>query len=49
MPVWKLRIFVNAIRRRASDENKSYGDILAEYTRLTAGEKEEILEALSNS
>lgn len=46
MPSWKLSIFVNAIRLRMAQENRTAEDIIQEYTKLTDLEKEEILAAI---
>lgn len=43
MPVWKKTIFVNAIKTRMVQEDKTKGDIILEYTKLTEEEKAEIL------
>ena len=43
MPVWKKNIFVNAIRARTKQENRTAEDIITEYTALTEAEKTEIL------
>jgi len=43
MPVWKKNIFVNAIRTRMKQENRTAEDIITEYTALTEAEKTEIL------
>jgi hypothetical protein len=47
MPVWKKIIFVNAIRTRMAQENKTADIIIAEYTKLTEAEKTEILSAIN--
>lgn len=46
MPQWKLNIFVNAIIVRMEREDRTAADIIQEYTKLTASEKEEILAQL---
>lgn len=46
MPVWKKNIFVNAIRARMKQENRTAEDIITEYTALTEAEKTEILAAI---
>ncbi|MEG2412381.1 MAG: hypothetical protein RSA29_10550 [Clostridium sp.] len=43
MPSWKKSIFVNAIRSRMIQENRTSEDIILEYTKLTESEKNEIL------
>ncbi|MCY6957971.1 hypothetical protein [Clostridium brassicae] len=43
MPVWKKIIFVNAIRTRVNQENRTKEDIIKEYVKLTEEEKKEIL------
>jgi|GEM_PF-490156 len=43
MPAWKKIIFVNAIKARMEQENRTAEDIIAEYTKLTEAEKFEIL------
>ena len=47
MTAWKKTIFVNAIKARMLQENRSAVDIITEYTKLTETEKTEILEDLS--
>ncbi len=47
MPTWKLNIFVNAIKVRMVQENRTAEDIIQEYTKLTETEKTEILEETS--
>lgn len=49
MPGWKKTIFVNAIKSRMAQEDRIAEDIIAEYTRLTAGEKAEILAEINNN
>lgn len=46
MPIWKKTIFINAIKTRIVQENRSSGDILKEYIKLTEDEKTEILNEL---
>lgn len=46
MPEWKKSIFVNAIKARMEQENRTAEDIIQEYTKLTAPEKQEILSAI---
>lgn len=46
MPSWKKNIFVNAIRARIVQENRTAEDIITEYTALTESEKAEILAAI---
>lgn len=46
MPVWKLNIFARIVTRRMTEEGKTAEEILAEYTALTAEEKQEILTAI---
>ena len=48
MPAWKKNIFVNAIKARMVQENRTAEDIIAEYVKLTDAEKAEILEAINN-
>lgn len=43
MPTWKKTIFVNAIKTRIKQENRTAEEIIAEYTKLTTDEKAEIL------
>ncbi|MEG2291611.1 MAG: hypothetical protein RSA29_04350 [Clostridium sp.] len=43
MPSWKKSIFVNAIKARMIQENRTSEDIILEYTKLTESEKTEIL------
>lgn len=43
MPNWKKTIFVNAIRTRMIQENRTAEDIIKEYVKLTEEEKREIL------
>lgn len=47
MPAWKKMIFVNAIKARMIQENRSAENIISEYTKLTETEKTEILADLS--
>jgi len=46
MPTWKKNIFVNAIRARMIQENRTAENIITEYTALTEAEKTEILAAI---
>lgn len=46
MQTWKKTIFVNAIRARITQENRTAEDIIAEYTKLTEDEKAEILASI---
>ena len=46
MPAWKKNIFVNAIRARMVQENRTAEDIIVEYTALSEFEKAEILAAI---
>lgn len=46
MPTWKLSIFVNAIKARMVQENRTAEDIIQDYTKLTETEQAEILSAL---
>lgn len=48
MPTWKLNIFVNAIKARIIQENRTAEDIIQEYTKLTEAEKMEILTAIAS-
>ncbi|MEG2289908.1 MAG: hypothetical protein RSA29_02570 [Clostridium sp.] len=43
MPSWKKSIFVNAIKARMIQENRTSEDIILEYTKLIESEKTEIL------
>lgn len=43
MPIWKKTIFVNAIRTRVNQEERTKEDIIKEYVKLTKAEKKEIL------
>ena len=47
MPTWKKNIFVNAIKARMTQEERTAEDIIEEYTALTVEEKTEILNAIS--
>ena len=46
MPTWKKNIFVNAIRARMKQKNRTAEDIITEYTALTEAEKTEILASI---
>ena len=46
MPTWKKNIFVNAIRVRMVQENRTAEDIITEYTALSESEKTVILTAI---
>lgn len=46
MPGWKLNIFVNAIRIRMKQEERTAEDIVEDYPKLTGKEKQEILDKL---
>ena len=46
MPTWKKNIFINAIKARMEQENRTANDIIQEYTKLTDEEKAEILQAI---
>jgi hypothetical protein len=46
MPTWKKTIFVNAIKARMQQEDRTAEDIIKEYTKLTIAEKTEILAAI---
>ena len=46
MPSWKKNIFVNAIKARIVQENRTAEDIITEYPALTVAEKTEILAAV---
>lgn len=48
MPEWKKTIFVNAIKARMVQENRTAEDIIEGYTKLTDSEKVEILAAINN-
>lgn len=43
MPKWKLSIFVNALKARMKQEDRTAEYIMQEYTKLTVEEKVEIL------
>lgn len=43
MPTWKLNIFVRVVWSRMEAEQRPAEEILAEYTKLTETEKNEIL------
>jgi len=43
MPAWKKNIFIRVISSRMAAESRTAADIIAEYTALTVGEKNEIL------
>lgn len=47
MPTWKKSIFVNAIKVRMVQENRTTEDIISEYTKLTVDEKTEILDTIN--
>jgi hypothetical protein len=44
---WKKTIFVNAIRTRMKEENRTAEDIIQEYIKLSDDEKAEILAAVN--
>ena len=46
MPTWKKNIFVNAIKARMAQENKTKEIIITEYPALIEAEKTEILAAI---
>lgn len=46
MPTWKLNIFVRAIKKRMTDENRTAEDVVSDYAALTAEEKAAILTAI---
>lgn len=46
MPTWKRNLFVRAVSRRMSEENRTAEDVLAEYPALTVEEKAEIMNAI---
>lgn len=46
MPTWKKNIFVNAIKARIVQENRTAEDIITEYTTLSESEKTVILTAI---
>lgn len=48
MPTWKKTIFVNAIKARMEQENRTAEDIITEYTKLTDTEKTEILTVITS-
>lgn len=48
METWKKIIFVNAIKTRMKQENKTANVLITEYTRLTDAEKTEILGAIAS-
>ena len=43
MPIWKLNIFTRVIKQRMEVEQRTAGDIIAEYVLLADEEKTEIL------
>lgn len=47
MLAWKKTIFVNAIRARMAQEQRTAEDIITEYIKLTEAEKTEILAEFS--
>lgn len=49
MPTWKKNIFVNAIKARMEQENRTTEDIIQEYVKLTEEEKTEILAEINKS
>jgi hypothetical protein len=49
MPTWKLNIFVNAIKARVVQENRTAEYIITEYTKLTEAEKTEILAEINKA
>lgn len=46
MPAWKKNIFVNAIKVRIEQENRTAEDIITEYIALSESEKTVILTAI---
>ena len=46
MPEWKLKLFVDVIKQRMSNERRTAEEILSEYTKLTDDEKTEIKNSL---
>lgn len=48
MPIWKKNIFVNAIQSRMISEEKLAELIIEDYKALTAEEKDDILNTISN-
>jgi len=46
MPTWKKNIFVNAIKIRMVQEDRTAEDIITEYTALSEAEKTEILASI---
>ncbi|HEX2925681.1 MAG TPA: hypothetical protein VHP38_05415 [Ruminiclostridium sp.] len=46
MPEWKKNIFVNAIKIRKAQENRTAEKIIEDYTALTETEKTEILSVI---
>lgn len=46
MPTWKKNIFVNAIKARMTQEERTAEDIIEEYTALSEAEKTEILASI---
>lgn len=46
MPVWKKNIFINAIKTRMVQEDRTAEDIITEYTALSEAEKTEILASI---
>lgn len=49
MEVYKLRIFVRAIKSRMKLENKTAEEIIIDYVKLTEEEKAEILTSIATS
>lgn len=47
MPIWKLNIFVGAIKARMERESRTAVDLILEYTKLTEVEKTEVLNAIN--
>ena len=46
MPTWKKNIFVNAIKIRMVQEDRTAEDIITKYTALSEAEKTEILASI---
>lgn len=49
MTQWKKIVFVNAIKTRMAQENRTAEDITQEYIKLTESEKTEILAEIHNT
>lgn len=49
MPIWKKTIFVNAVKARISQENRTAEEIIQDYTKLTDNEKNEVLAEITKA